>query len=168
MWSSRLFAFVRHVLNAGPMLDFLNPQELTFEEVKTLTHAMFAVAKADGVHDLEMRLIREFYESCSRAGDPPLSEVAGGPFDIQEAKALFESPEKAQLFIKTLILLAFADGHYAKVEDQLIRGYADALGLAPAVVDGLHESTKEYLLQSLSHVQNLEALKEVRKRLDPQ
>ena len=150
------------------MLDFLNPQDLSFEEVKVLTHAMFAVAKADGVHDHEMALIREFYESCARAGDPPLEEVAGGPFDIAKAKGLFEPPEKAQLFIKSLILLAFADGRYAEVEDRMIRDYATALGLPSPVVDGLHESTKEYLLQSLAHVQNLEALKEVRKRLDPQ
>ena len=150
------------------MLDFLSPQDLTFEEVKVLTHAMFAVAKADGVHDHEMRLIREFYESCARAGDPPLEDVAGGPFEVERAKALFDAPEKAKLFIKSLILLAFADGQYAAVEDRMIRKYAEALGLESTEVDGLHESTKEYLLQSLAHVQNLEALKEVRKRLDPQ
>ena len=150
------------------MLDFINPQELTFEQVKVLTHAMFTVAKADGVHDKEMGWIRGFYESCARAGDPPLEEVAGGTFDIERAKSLFDSTDRAQLFVKTLILLAFADGRYAEVEDALIREYAAALGLTAPMVDGLHESTKEYLLQSLAHVQNLEALKQVRKRLEPQ
>jgi len=148
-------------------LEFFSPQDLTFDQVKVLTHALFAVAKVDGVHDNEMALIRGFYESCARAGDPPLEDVAGGPFDIESAKAQFESDEAKKLFLKSLILLAFADGKYATVEDELIRQYAEAMGISGEAVDNLHESTKEYLLASLSHVQNLDALKEVRKRLDP-
>ena len=35
-------------------------------------------------------------------------------------------------------------------------------------VTGLHEATKEYLLASLSHIQNFDALKAVAKKLDPQ
>ncbi len=148
-------------------LEFFSPQDLTFEQVKVLTHALFAVAKVDGVHDNEMALIREFYESCSRAGDPDLAEVAGGPFDIETAKPLFETDEAKKLFLKSMVLLAFADGKYATVEDDLIRGYADAMGVSSDEMDNLHEATKEYLLASLAHVQNLDALKEVRKRLDP-
>ena len=34
-------------------------------------HALFAVAKVDGIHDNEMSLIREFYESF-RAKRPPV------------------------------------------------------------------------------------------------
>lgn len=148
-------------------LEFFSPQDLTFEQVKVLTHALFAVAKVDGVHDNEMTLIREFYESCSRAGDPDLSDVAGGAFDIERAKACFETDEGKKLFLKSLVLLAFADGKYATVEDDLIREYAEALGVGKEEMDNLHEATKEYLLGSLAHIQNLDALKEVRKRLDP-
>lgn len=148
-------------------LEFFSPQNLTFDQVKCLTHALFAVAKVDGVHDNEMALIREFYESCARAGDPDLSDVAGGVFDIETAKPLFETDEARTLFMKSLILLAFADGKYATVEDDLIREYGAALGFEKEQVDNLHEATKEYLLSSLAHVQNLDALKEVRKRLDP-
>lgn len=148
-------------------LEFFSPQDLDFEQVKILTHALFAVAKVDGVHDNEMALIREFYESCARAGDPRLEDVAGGVFDIEVAKPKFETEESKKLFVKSLILLAFADGQYAQVEDDLIREYAGALGLDSAAVDGLHEATKEYLLASLAHIQNLDALKEVRRRLDP-
>ena len=146
--------------------QFFVPEDLTFDQVKALTHAMFAVAKADGVHDQEMRLIREFYESCTRAGDPPLEEVAGGSFDIEQAKPLFDTPELAKLFTKSMLLLAYADGHYAQVEDDMVRAYARGLGLNDADVDALREATREYLLQSLAHVQNLEALRDVQKRLE--
>ena len=148
--------------------EFFADLELTFDQVKVLTHAMMAVARVDGVHDNEMRLVRHFYESCARAGDPRLEEVAGGPFDPAVAKAHFDTPELAKMFVKSLILMAFADGEYAKLEDDLIRQYADVLGVSGDQVSGLHEATKEYLLGSLSHVQNLDALKEVAKKLDPQ
>lgn len=148
--------------------DFFAKHDLTFDQVKVLTHAMMAVARVDGVHDNEMRLVREFYESCARAGDPRLEDVAGGPFDPATAKAHFDTPELAKMFVKSLILLAFADGEYAKLEDDIIRQYADAVGVTQDEVSGLHESTKEYLLASLSHIQNLDALKEVAKKLDPQ
>ncbi|MCA9551932.1 MAG: TerB family tellurite resistance protein [Myxococcales bacterium] len=148
-------------------LEFFSPQDLSFEQVKVLTHALFAVARVDGVHDNEMALIREFYESCARKGDPRLEDIAGGAFSVDDAKPLFDTPEAKQLFIKSLILLAFADGQYAVVEDDLIREYGAALGLSKEELDNLHEATKEYLLSSLAHIQNLDALKEVRRRLDP-
>ncbi len=148
--------------------DFFSPNDLTFEQVKVLTHAMMAVARVDGVHDNEMRLVREFYESCARAGDPRLEDVATGPFDPQRAKTHFETPEMAKMFLKTMILLAFADGEYATPEDDLIRQYADVLGVSGDEVTRLREATKDHLLASLSHIQNLDALKEVAKKLDAQ
>ena len=148
--------------------DFFSQHDLTFDQVKVLTHAMMAVARVDGVHDSEMRLIREFYDSCARAGDPRLEDVAGGPFDPEVAKTYFDTPELAKMFIKSLILLAFADGKYAKLEDDLVRQYAQVMGISGDEVTGLHEATKEFLLSGLSHVRNLDALKAVAKSLDPQ
>lgn len=145
--------------------DFFGPQDLTFEHVKSLAAGMYAVARVDGVHDREMSMIREFYESCTRAGDPPLSDVVQG-FDIEAATGLFETPELAKMFVKSLILLAFADGEYAKAEDDLIREYAGKLSIDGETVDRLHESTKDFLLSSLAHIHNVDALAAVAKRLD--
>lgn len=148
--------------------SFFSEQNLTFEHVKCLAAGMFAVAKVDGVHDREMALIREFYEGCARAGDPRLEDVVKQNFEIEEARRLFEGDDMARLFVKSLILLAFADGSYAREEDNVIRSIAAKLGLDDAAVNGLHAATKEFLLQSLAHVQNLDALKEVARRLDMQ
>ncbi|MBX2812446.1 MAG: TerB family tellurite resistance protein [Myxococcales bacterium] len=148
--------------------DFFSEQALSFEDVKVLTHALLAVARVDGVHDNEMALVREFYDGCARVGDPRLEEVAAGQFDPEQAKTCFDTPEKAQLFVKSLILLGFADGVYGKAEDELIRSYAITLGLSSEEVDGLHQSTKDFLMGSLSHVKNVDALRAVFARLDPQ
>src|SRR5262245_14324469 len=110
--------------------SFFLEQNLDFEQVKVLTHALMTLARVDGIHDNEMSLVREFYRSCSRAGDPRLEEVAGGAFDIERAKQLFDTPELSKLFVKSLILLAFADGTYATEEDRLIRVWASALGVS--------------------------------------
>ncbi|MBK8014266.1 MAG: TerB family tellurite resistance protein [Deltaproteobacteria bacterium] len=147
--------------------DFFVDQDLSFEQVKALSHAMMAVARVDGVHESEMALVRGFYEGCSGRGDPSLEEVCAGPFDIAAKKSLFASPELAQMFIKSLILLAFADGQCSKPEDEAIRAYALVLGLSSEAVDQLFEATKEFLMSGLAHVENLEALKEVRRKLDP-
>ena len=147
------------------MAAFLTEQELTFDQVKCLTAAMYAVAKVDGVHDREMSLIREFYDGCAGSDSPSLEEVVGGDFDIESAKALFGSSEQTLLLVKSLILLAYADGKYEPAEDELIASYAQALGLSAEELDGLKEATKEHLLGSLAHVQNVEALTEVAKGL---
>lgn len=147
-------------------MDFFADQELSFEQVKALTRGMFAVARADGIHDREMTMIRGFYESCARTGDPRLEDLVKEELSPEGLKSLFDRPESAKMFVKTLILLAYADGEYAAPEDELIRSYGDRLGLSSTDVDHLLEATKEYLLSSLSHVQNTAALQEVAKELD--
>ncbi|MCK6547253.1 TerB family tellurite resistance protein [Myxococcota bacterium] len=145
--------------------EFFSEQNLSFEHVKALTRAMLTVARVDGVHDNEMKLVREFYESCARAGDPRLEEIGKGAFDVEAAKGLFDTPELAKMMVKTLVLLAFADGAYGKAEDALIREYAAKLGLGSADVDALLEATRGFLIGSLAHVQNLDALKQVSRKL---
>lgn len=144
------------------MLDFFAEQDLNFEQVKSLTAGMYAVAKVDGVHDREMGLLRGFYEGCSRDGDPRFEDVLKGEFDVQAAARLFPG-NAGKLFLKSLVLLAFADGHYGKAEDDLIRSWGSAFGVSD--VTPLIDSTREYLLGSLAHVQNTDALKKVAERL---
>jgi tellurite resistance protein len=147
--------------------EFFSEIDIDFEQVKVLCHAMMAVARVDGVHDNEMRLIREFYASCARSGDPEVEEVTGGDFDVAEAARVFGgSHEHEQAFVKSLILLAYADGSFGEAEDQLIRELAKGVGLDDAAVERLKTATQEYLMASLSHVQNLDALREVQKELD--
>ena len=145
--------------------DFFSEQPLDFEHVKVLTHALVALARVDGVHDNEMALVREFYDGCARTGDPRLEEVAKGPFDPARAREVFDTPELGQLFVKSLVLLAFADGTYAPEEDARIREYAAAVGVDGEAVDKLLQSTRDFLMGSLAHVRNTEALTEVMKRL---
>lgn len=147
-------------------MSFFREQELTFDHVKSITRGMHALAKVDGLHERELSLIREFYDSCARAGDPSVDEIVSSGFDIAEAKRLFATRELALLFVKNMMLLAFADGTYGRDEDTSIRSWAKELGLGADDVTGLHEATKEFLLGSLAHVENVAALRDVAKKLD--
>lgn len=149
---------------SGP--EFFTEQNLNFDQVKALTRAMITLARVDGVHDNEMRMIREFYDGCSRQGDPRLEEVATGKFEVASAASLFNTPELQKMFMKTLMLLAFADGSYAKAEDEVIRDWSGQLGISAEDTDHLLTATKEFLLGGLSHVANVQALKDVAKKLD--
>jgi len=147
--------------------DFFAEIDIDFEQVKVLCHAMMAVARVDGVHDNEMRLVRDFYDSCSRAGDPSIEEITKGELDVQAAAAAFgRDDEHRNAFVKSLILLAYADGAYGDEENRLIRELAKGVGLDDAAVDRLKEATREYLVASLSHVRNVDALREVQRELD--
>lgn len=147
------------------MAEFLQEQELNFSQVECLTSAMYALARVDGVHDREMSLIREFYESCATADSPSLDSVVEAGADTERAKSLFASPAEASVFMKSMILLAFADGTYGKEEDDMIRDYASALSVSEADLDALISSTKEQMLASLAHLQNVDALADVVRNL---
>jgi len=147
------------------MAEFLPEQELNFSQVECLTSAMYALARVDGVHDREMSLIREFYESCAASDAPSLDAVVQGGADIERAKSLFGSAAEAALFMKSMILLAFADGTYGKEEDAMIREFAGALSVSDENLESLISSTKEQMLASLSHVQNVDALADVVRNL---
>jgi hypothetical protein len=146
--------------------DFFAPTDLNFEQVKCITHAMMALARVDGVHDNEMKMIRDFYDGCSRPGDPDLTQVASGSFDPRRGREHFGAePEHRDLFIKSLILLALADGDYGAEEDRMIREWAEAAGASGEDVERLKEATTEYLMAGLSHIRNVDALKDVRSKL---
>ena len=46
------------------MTDILDPIDLDLNQVRVIVQGMVRVAHADGAHERELVLIREFYESC--------------------------------------------------------------------------------------------------------
>jgi uncharacterized membrane protein YebE (DUF533 family) len=143
-------------------LDFFPDQELSFEHVKALVRSMLDVAETDEVHDAEMALIRGFYESCIRPGDPSLEQVATET-ERPPIADLFNTPELSKMFIKTLLLLAYADGVCGPAEEEKILELARELCVASDEMNALRDATKEYLLQGLAHIRNTDALKTVRR-----
>ena len=78
---------------------------------------------------------------------------------------LLPSPELRQLFIKTALLVGYADSKLNSGESQLIKEYAAALKVDTAQLAMMETQVKEFLLSHLSHLSNVEAAAEVARKL---
>ena len=83
----------------------------------------------------------------------------------EDLAQLLPSPELRQLFIKTALLVGYADSTLNPGESQLIREYATALGINPANLSTMETQVKEFLLSHLSHLSNVEAAADVARKL---
>ena len=94
-----------------------------------------------------------------------LSDLAQlAPPTAEDLAAVLDTPELRKLFVKTALLLAFADGQVSGKESELVRKYAHDLGQGESLAH-LEEQVKEYLLGQLSHIHNTEALTQIAKKL---
>jgi tellurite resistance protein len=126
------------------------------------------VARADGkVHDRELALVASFYGEIAGGTGTSLASLANEP-DIEPdvlGSGLTREPV-AMLFVKTCILLAYADGEYHAKEKAKVDAYAHALEISDSAVAELEQSVKEYLLGHLANLANRDAALEVAKKLD--
>jgi tellurite resistance protein len=145
-------------------MDFFPEVELSHSAAEAIARGLYAVAKVDGLHDREAGLIASFWIDAGGGGS--LSDLERGatilPADL--AKALPHDEERL-LFVKTAILLTWADGKVTDAERKIVNEFAHALAVEPAAVDKLESSVKEYLLEHLTHVQNVDATREVARKL---
>ena len=76
-------------------MNFLNPVELDLKHVRLIVQGMVRVAQSDGMHERELVLIRQFYESC-RADEKGLAEYSDlvkTPLDVEVARDVLDTPE---------------------------------------------------------------------------
>jgi tellurite resistance protein len=145
----------------------LHPEmDLTEAQAEIFARGLYAVARAEGgVKPEEAGLIKSFFGEV--AGGKSLSSLAQGPDITADAVALgLGKGDAGKSFLKTCILLSYADGNYHPKEREVIDTFAKALGVQKPELDAMEQSVKEYLLSSLSHLHNVEATTEVAKKLN--
>ena len=79
--------------------------------------------------------------------------------------AALHSDAERQLFIKTAILLTWADGTVSAAEKKSVGEFAKALGVDPPTLEKLDAGVKDFLLGQLVHVQNSDAVSSVAKKM---
>ena len=98
-------------------------------------------------------------------GEHALGELKSHPEITGEelCKAL-PSGDLRRLFVKTALLLAFADGEVSAKESALVREFTAKLHLGEelGVLEG---QVKDFLLSQLSHIKNTDAVIEIAKKL---
>ncbi|MDB4989979.1 MAG: hypothetical protein JWN04_5157 [Myxococcaceae bacterium] len=149
------------------MKSFQQDVKLGLNHVQVLVRGMYSVARCDGVHATELVLLREFYESCRAdvEGLASFDEVIAVPLDEESARDVLDTPELRELFLRSCLLLAFADGAYSPSErTQLVR-LAELLDVTPERRSELEEEARSFLFRRVAHVHNLDVLQEVVKDL---
>jgi len=102
--------------------------------------AMRVVAHSDGLHPREEELIVAFEQS--------MGTTASEEVDLDA----IDSPALKEAFLKSLVLVAFADGQISDEESACIRDYADQLGLGEPEVAKAISDVAAHLLSQLSGV----------------
>ncbi|HKA87863.1 MAG TPA: hypothetical protein VKE22_09370 [Haliangiales bacterium] len=148
------------------MRDLHAELELREDQAEAIARGLYAVARADGtVHEREAALISDFFGAAT-GGTAALSALERQEkIPGADLAAHLPTNELRELFLKTAMLLAYADGTYGTSESQLIGEYARALGVDDAGLRALEVQVKDFMLAQLTHLQNAEGVAEVAKKL---
>ena len=146
-------------------MDFFHEVQFEEPQAEAMARGLYAVAKVDGIHIREAALVSSFYNETG-AHSHSLSDLERRiTITGEELAAALQTPEQRRLFVKTALLLAWADGVVTPQEQRIIGAYAEALGVTGEELARLDEAVKEYLLAHLSHVKNVEATARVAAKL---
>jgi uncharacterized membrane protein YebE (DUF533 family) len=146
-------------------MDFFPPVNLNPMQSEAIARGLYALAKSDGVHEREAALVASFFDEVGGGAQAMAELERRAPITPEELAALLPEDEQRRLFIKTAILLVWADGEVTPQEGQLLQDYARVFHLDPKVLEQLDTEVKEYLLSQLAHVQNTEATRLVAQKL---
>ncbi|MED5371620.1 MAG: hypothetical protein VX899_11430 [Myxococcota bacterium] len=111
-----------------------------------LVHAMREVAQSDGEHPREMMLIASFEEELS-------GDAHEGPVDL----SVVNTPALKEAFVKSLVLVAFADMSLGEEEMEVVRRYAMQLGMGEREVSRAISDVAAALLSNLAGVKQSRA-----------
>ena len=148
------------------MAEFFPETEIRHDQAEAIAHGLYAVARADGeVHAREAALIGEFFNATTeRPAD--LTALERAPrIEPGTLALMLPTRDLKRLFLKSAMLLAYADGAYGPGESKLIGEYAKALEVGSDDLAQLEAQVKDYLLSQLSHLSNSQAVAEVAKEM---
>lgn len=145
-------------------MQFFPETPLNQSQAEAIARGLFALAKADGLHVRETSLIAAFWGETGGSARA-LSELENREdITAEELGNVLASHELRQIFMKTALLLAFADGEVSAKESEVVLRYSESLGLS-AELAVMEEQVKEFLMGQLAHIHNTEALVEISKKL---
>lgn len=146
----------------------LSDAPLDLHHVQAIVRAMHEVALSDGIHEAERVMLRGFYDTCQQDASALTSfdELIRTPFDAAAAKEIFDTPERRAALLQSCVFLAYADGHYSAGERAKVKAIADAVGASALELATSEGLVSDHLLQQVSRISNMDALKQVAVELD--
>ncbi|MFH1807811.1 MAG: hypothetical protein ABIJ09_03645 [Pseudomonadota bacterium] len=149
------------------MLDMTQGIELSQEQAALFARGLFALSRVDGHEEREGMLIKSFWMDVTGEADVNgLKQLEASPdIDIKQLAAGLSSPGARELFMRTAILLAYADGSVSALERKWLETAGQAMGFEVADLTRLDELTRTTLLGQLSHLANTDAAAQVARKL---
>ncbi len=144
-------------------MDFFPEIEISQTQAEAIARGLFAVARSDGtIHEREALLIADFFTSTTdRATDLGALERSDA-INGASLALLLPTADLRRLFLKTAMLLAYADGTYSSGESKAITDYARALETTDNDLRIMETQVKEWMLSQLgATVSNTTALAQV-------
>lgn len=145
-------------------MNFFSEINVEKPHAEAIARGLFAIAHSDGLHEREAALIGSFWADTGGSMHALASLERSAAITGEELALSLGSPALRRLFLKTALLMAFADGKVSEQESTIVRTYADALGLTSELA-ALEAEVKDYLLSQLAHIHNTDALLEIAKKL---
>jgi tellurite resistance protein len=142
-------------------MEFFPEIDLNEQQAEAIARGLYTVAAVDGAHDRELALIAQFYGGTRGIAELERSGVA----DPKVLASQLEQRAHRELFLKTALLLAYADGKVSDAERSAIDGFAKAFGVDKATVTSLEAEVKDYLLRPLAGLKNSESVSKVAKKI---
>ncbi len=132
------------------MIEIFADLDLSKDAAAYIAQGLRALAGCDGLHNNELALVEEFERGVGI--DPTdaddFASAGGGPL---------ESGEQREIFLRSLQLLALADGGISDREKEWINTVCADLGISGDRRDELAVEAKKYLLSSLKGVRAFRA-----------
>jgi tellurite resistance protein len=145
-------------------MDFFPEIKLDEAQAEAIARGLFAVARSDGMHEREAALVASFLADVGGRASA-LADLERQPaIQGAELAKLLQGAELRLLFLKSALLLAWADGRCSTEERATIDGFAKDLE-ATAKVEQLEAAVKEYLLSHVAGLQNSDAAAAVAKEM---
>lgn len=139
------------------------------DQAVDLIRGMLAVATVDGIKPEESALIDAFADACRQDSPqfPSNEALKSAPFDPRLAAAHVDDELTKALFVHTLAVVGYADGHYSEQEQAKVREIALALGLSPEVTRAIEDEARETVLAPLMRLENTDSVRDVLREASP-
>jgi hypothetical protein len=147
-------------------MELLQDVSLTQDQAALMARGLYALSCVDGHEEREGMLIRSFWMDAVG----PESMLDFKQFDTmpevtpKDLAAGLPKADQRQMFIKTAVLLSYADGKATPPEKDWLKTCAAAFGMSEADLSRVDELVRTYLLSQLSHL-DVDSLKTVAKDL---
>ena len=148
-------------------MEFFGQIPVSNDEAALIARGLYALARVDGHEEREGILIQSLWmDAVGHDREIALKELEYAQDVTAEDLARgLKGKELRQLFLKTALLLAYADSKLSDPEKAWITGAARAMSVDEKELKRLDELVRTFLLSQLSHIENTDVAKQIAKEL---